>query len=212
MIKKFIKKIIILFSTLIAFIIRPSIAKYFSFIIDNIYTQYIVKQFKICGDNPLIQYSFTSTHGLKHISVGNDFYTASGLILEAYDSHLESTYNPEIVIGDNVRIGNDCHIGCVNKIIIGNNVLIASKVFITDHFHGETTAEYMNIPPNARKVISKGPVIIEENVWIGEGVAIMPNVRIGKNSIIGANAVVTKNLPNNCVFAGNPAKIIKKLN
>lgn len=211
MIKKFIKKIITLFSTFIAFIIKPSIVKYFLFIIDNIYTQYIVKQFKRCGKNPLIHYSCSSTHGLKYISVGNDFYTASGLILEAYDSHLDNIYNPEIVIGDNVRIGNDCHIGCVNKIIIGNNVLIASKVFITDHFHGETTAEYMAIPPNSRKVTAKGPVIIEENVWIGEGVAIMPNVQIGKNSIIGANAVVTKNVPENCVFAGNPAKMIKKL-
>lgn len=209
MIKEFIKKIIILFSTLIAFIIKPSIVKYFLFIIDNIYTQYIVKQFKRCGENPLIQYSFTSKQGLKYISVGNDFYTASGLILEAYDTHLESTYNPEIVIGDNVRIGNDCHIGCVNKIIIGNNVLIASKVFITDHFHGETTTESIKLPPNSRKVISKGAVIIEDNVWIGECVAIMPNVKIGKNAIIGANSVVTKNVPENAVVAGNPAKILK---
>ena len=54
-------------------------------------------------------------------------------------------------------------------------------------------------------------MIIKDNVWIGEGVAIMPNVRIGKNAIIGANAVVTKDVPENTVVGGNPAKIIKQL-
>ena len=154
----------------------------------------------------------TSIYGLKYVSVGDDFYSASGLVLEAYDRHLESTYSPEIIIGDNVRIGNDCHIGCINKIIISNNVLIASKVFITDHFHGDTSVDSLKIPPNFRKVISKGPVIIEDNVWIGEGVVIMPNVRIGRNAIVGANAVVTKDVPENTVIGGNPARIIKFLN
>lgn len=211
MIKKFTKTIITLFSKLIAFIMSPLIAKGFAYVINSFYTQYIIKQFKMCGKNPFIQYSLTSTYGLEHISIGDDFYASSGLILEAYDTHHDNKYNPEIIIGNNVRIGNNCHIGCVNKINIGNNVLIASKVFITDHFHGDTTIESLKLPPNSRKVISKGPVIIEDNVWIGEGVAIMPNVRIGENAIIGANSVVTKDVPVNCVVGGNPAKIIKKL-
>jgi acetyltransferase-like isoleucine patch superfamily enzyme len=54
-------------------------------------------------------------------------------------------------------------------------------------------------------------VIIEDNVWIGEGVAIMPNVTIGANSIIGANSVVTKDIPKNSVVAGNPASVIKNI-
>ena len=65
--------------------------------------------------------------------------------------------------------------------------------------------------PSLRKLYSKGPVIIEDNVWIGEGVAILPNVIIGENSIIGANAVVTKDIPRNSVVGGNPAKIIRTL-
>ena len=58
---------------------------------------------------------------------------------------------------------------------------------------------------------SKGVVIIEDNVWIGDQACIMPNVIIGKGAIIGANAVVTKNVIPYSVVGGNPAKIIKQL-
>ena len=56
-----------------------------------------------------------------------------------------------------------------------------------------------------------GPVIIEDGVWIGDKVTILPNVRIGKNAVIGANSVVTKDIPENCVAGGIPAKIIKTI-
>jgi acetyltransferase-like isoleucine patch superfamily enzyme len=91
-------------------------------------------------------------------------------------------------------------------------VLLASKVFITDHYHGGIDSESIKIPPSTRIVQSKGPVIIEDNVWIGQGVAIMPDVTIGKNSIIGANAVVTKSFPPNSIIGGVPARLIKTIN
>ena len=102
-----------------------------------------------------------------------------------------------------------CHIGAINQIIIGDNVLIGSNVLITDHSHGINDDEDIDIAPSKRKLYSKGPVIIEDNVWIGENVSILPNVRIGKNSIIGANSVVLKDVPAYSIVAGNPAKVIK---
>lgn len=57
----------------------------------------------------------------------------------------------------------------------------------------------------------KGDIIIEDNVWLCEGVIVLSNVRIGKNSIIGANSVVTKNIPENSIACGIPAKVVKNL-
>ena len=103
------------------------------------------------------------------------------------------------------------HIGACNKIIIEDGVLIASRVFITDHYHGMTDYETLKIPPSERILYSKGNVIIEKEAWIGEGVAIMPGVRIGRNAVIGANSVVTHDIPAYAVAAGNPAKVISVL-
>ncbi len=145
------------------------------------------------------------------IAIGKNFTTLYNLRIEAWELYMGDRFTPTIVIGDNVCFNTDVHIGCINKVIIGNNVLIASRVYISDHSHGNIDADTLKINPIERKLISKGSVIIEDNVWIGEGVCILPNVTIGANSIIGANAVVTKSCSPNSVLVGIPAKVIKNL-
>ena len=66
--------------------------------------------------------------------------------------------------------------------------------------------------PGSPEFIGKGPVIIEDNVWIGDKATILSGVKIGKGAIVAANAVVTKDVPAYSVVAGNPAKIIRKVN
>ena len=105
----------------------------------------------------------------------------------------------------------DCHIGCINEVKIGARVLIASRVYISDHSHGGTTLKDLSVPPNERLLQSKGPVIIEDDVWLGEGVAVMLRVHIGNSSIIDVNSVVTKDIPPNSVAAGSPARVIKSI-
>lgn len=86
---------------------------------------------------------------------------------------------------------------------IGNSCMLAESVLITDsdwHDH------YHRIYPG--KV---APVVLEDNVWVGDRVTICKGVRVGKNSIIGAASVVTRDVPANCIAAGNPARVISEL-
>ena len=147
----------------------------------------------------------------KYISIGKGFNALYNLRLEAWDEFAGEKFTPQIIIGDNVIFNSDVHIGCIDRIEIGDNVLMASRIFIADCSHGHITKEALEYPPAKRPLVSKGPVIIEKNVWIGEGVAILSGVTIGENTIIGANAVVTSSLPPNCVAGGNPCRILKQL-
>ena len=103
-----------------------------------------------------------------------NFTSCSGLRVECIDSYRQYKFNLSLTIGNNVHFNYRCHIGCVNKIIIGDNVLIGSNVLITDHSHGYN--DYRDIEDIAacRYLYSKWSVIIEDNVWIGENVCILP--------------------------------------
>ncbi|RFZ85797.1 acyltransferase [Mucilaginibacter terrenus] len=147
----------------------------------------------------------------QYISIGKKFSALYNLRLEAWDKYADQNFTPQLTIGEWVSMGTDVHIGCINKVSIGNYVLFGSRIYISDHSHGAVSGDELHHPPINRSLISKGPVIIEDNVWIGEGVCVMPNVRIGRNAIVGANAVVTKDVPPNAVVAGVPARVIKVL-
>ncbi len=149
--------------------------------------------------------------GPQYMEIGNSFWCLNRLRLEAIDSYNNENFAPVIKIGDNVNINNDVHIACINRIEIGDNCLLASRIYISDHDHGSFNDESLKIAPSKRQLISKGPVIIKNNVWIGEGAAILANVTIGENSIVATNAVVTKDVPPNCIVGGIPAKIIKRI-
>lgn len=150
-------------------------------------------------------------HNGQYISIGDNFFAMPGCRIEAWDNYEGKNYNPIIKIGNDVSMNFDCHIGAIRYISIGNGVLFGSRVFITDHNHGSNLSSERDIQPNKRQLYSKGPVIIEDNVWIGEGAVILPNVIVGKGSIIGANAVVTKNVESYTIVGGNPARELKKM-
>lgn len=105
-------------------------------------------------------------------------------------------------------------IAACESITIGDNVLIASRVFISDHKHGSYNGQSPSVPsdPPEKRQLCSSPIVIEDNVWLGEGVAIMPGVKIGHGCVVGANSVVTKNLPEKTICVGVPAKIIKRYN
>lgn len=141
------------------------------------------------------------------ISLGDNFYAEFNLGLQAWTEYGEQKFSPEITIGNNVSMMENCQISCCNKIVIGDGVLFGANVFITDNFHGDSSFEQLKIPPMSRPLFSKGEVIIGNNVWIGRNVCVMPGVHIGDGAVIGANAVVTRDIPKYCIACGVPAKI-----
>ena len=154
--------------------------------------------------------------GPQYIKIGSGTCFADGLFLTAWDSYpaadgLQNLGTPVMEIGERCNFGAYNHFTCANKIIIGNGVLTGKWVTITDNSHGETDFDTLQTPPHKRKLVSKGPVIIEDNVWIGDKATVLPGVSIGKGAIVAANAVVTKDVPPYCVVAGIPAKIVKEI-
>lgn len=147
--------------------------------------------------------------GRDSISIGDTFYSYGNLRIEAFRLEKYNTRQKLINIGDNVAVGNYCHIGAINHIEIGDGVLMGSNVLITDHMHGNVGYSDLQLPPNSRELYSKGPVVIGNNVFIGDGAKIMPGVTIGEGAVIGSNAVVTHDVEAYSVVAGAPAVKIK---
>lgn len=176
----------------------------------SIYSYWIQLEFNTVGNNVYIGKMYF-LKGAKFISLADNVIISERCIFEVYDTYQNQRFQPKLSIGSNSHIGDDCHITCINNITIGNNVRMGRKIFITDNAHGASERALLDLAPNKRPLVSKGPVVIEDNVWIGELVSIMPGVTVGKGSIIGAGAVVTKDVPPYCVVGGNPAKIIKTL-
>ncbi|MPM51285.1 2,3,4,5-tetrahydropyridine-2,6-dicarboxylate N-acetyltransferase [bioreactor metagenome] len=125
----------------------------------------------------------------------------------------EGDNSKKLLIGKNCKLGDNVHIVANQKVIIGDNCLMASKIFISDTSHGDysdnSNDSFPHIPPDKRTLYTK-PVSIGNNVWIGENVCILLGVSIGDGCIIGANSVVNRDVPDNCIVAGSPAKAIKK--
>lgn len=188
--------------------IRYFYNKILSTIVDYIYTGCISKSIKI-SKGSIVRYPAVRISG-PGISLGNNSYIGKYGVVTTWTT--TQYLSPAILIGHGTNIGQHCHITAINKIVVGDGVLTGKYVTITDNSHGDITFDELLQDPNKREMCSKGPVIIEDNVWIGDKVTICPSVRIGEGSIIGANAVVTRDIPPYSVAAGNPAKIIKTFN
>ena len=121
--------------------------------------------------------------------------------------------------GNNIYFGNNCEVNmnCTflddNKIIIGDNALIAPNVQMYTAFHPTNAAERFGEPKEdgsfAFCKTQTAPIVIGDNVWIGGGVIIMPGVTIGNNVVIGAGSVVTKDIPDHVVAYGNPCRVMR---
>lgn len=149
--------------------------------------------------------------GRKYIDFGERLTTGVGCRFDSFPG--SDTNKKKLHFGKNVQINDYVHIVSMDNITIGNNVLMASHIFISDNIHGcykgsENDSD-PTIPPTQREYAT-APISIGDNTWIGEGVIIMPGVTIGMGCVIGAHSVVSKSIPDYCVAVGSPAKPIKK--
>lgn len=153
--------------------------------------------------------------GLSSVQMGEDFSAGPGLWLEAISRYKNQSFSPKIVIGDRVQISHYVHIAATHLVEIGDDVLIGSKVIITDHNHGQYSGEWHTSPligPTTRPLDQERSVVIGRNVWLGDGVVVTPGSSIGEGSVIGANSVVIGAIPPFAIAVGMPATIRKTFN
>ena len=155
--------------------------------------------------------------GIDHMYIGKGFTAGRGLWLEAVTDYPAAgqVFSPELIIGDRVNVGEYVHIGCNHRIVIGDDVLMGSKIYITDHNHGVYRGENLespDVPPVDRCLTENESVEIGDRCWIGEFVTILPGVTIGEGCIIGSHSTVTHDIPANSIAVGSPAKVIKQWN
>lgn len=173
-------------------------------IINNIYSLILTKLF--CSRFRLLRRPIY-IRGKKSIDGGNNLTTGYSCRFDLQGQ------KKTLILGNNISMGDYCHIVALNNVKIGNNVLMASKIFISDTDHGVLIGENQegpNIVPAERR-LTTGMVSIGDNVWIGENVVILSGAKIGSGCILGANCIVTGSIPDNSVVVGCN-KIIKRWN
>ena len=149
--------------------------------------------------------------GRRHMRLGRGMTCGRGCRFEAYPP---SGTGVVLRIGDQVQINDYVHITASQSVVLEDRVLLASRIYISDTSHGDYSSpepgEQSDPESTAKdRPLRTKPVLIRENAWLGEGVCVLPGVTIGRNAVVGANSVVTKDVADNTIVAGNPARTIK---
>tara|TARA_B100000780_G_scaffold182534_1_gene128100 strand:+ start:1266 stop:1688 length:423 start_codon:yes stop_codon:yes gene_type:complete len=134
--------------------------------------------------------------GKRHIDFGKRLVTGKYCRIECAYSARSSK---KLIFGNDVQINDRVHIDCVNSIVIGSNVTMASGIYIGDNKLTKLGKD---------RVYEASCVVIGDNTWIGENAIILPGVRLGNNCVVGAGSVVTKSFDNNAIIVGNPGRRI----
>ena len=178
----------------------------------NLYSAYIRHQFRQCGE---LKLGSTQLHlfGLRYMEFGDQVEMHFNARVQCIDyfQPTDQHFKPRLILHDHVVVQAMCHIGCIDRVEIGEWSTMGARCYITDHTHGGTSREELLLPPRKRPLVSRGPVKIGKYVHLGEGVCVMPGVTIGDYSVIGAGAVVTRDIPPFSIAVGSPAKVIKQI-
>ncbi len=159
-------------------------------------------QMRGCGQRAFIAWPFR-LDGANSIKLGDFSVVQAGSWV--YCISVEGV-PAQLTIGSRCVLGYNNHIAAVREVVIGDDVLTANNVYISDNLHGY---EDINTPVMQQPVRFKQSVHIGQGAWIGENVCVI-GASIGRNCIIGANSVVTRDIPDFSVAVGVPARVIKQ--
>lgn len=141
--------------------------------------------------------------GERRIVVGDGVFVGAGSWLQVLDGPGEDA---ALVLGNGTSIAGNCVLSAASSIRIGQRVLMARNVYVSDHRHAYDDP--------ARAVLDQGitnvrPVVIEDGAWLGQNVVVCPGVRIGRGAVVGANSVVRDDVPDHGVAVGAPATVVR---
>jgi acetyltransferase-like isoleucine patch superfamily enzyme len=174
-------------------------------VLSYVFTQvYYGWRFGRCAARTSVQKVDILTHP-KAIALGHHVCIRKHARLEAVGPW--NGQEPKLTIGDYTSIHLYFHCGAAESVKIGRRVLIAGRVYISDHDH---EYDHPVLAPMHTGLVT-APVVIEDEVWIGEGAVILKGVTVGRRSVIGANSVVTRDVPPYTVVGGVPAKVLKTI-
>lgn len=151
--------------------------------------------------------------GRRHINIGSGFRAGRMLWVEAVEGYGAQTFMPKLTIGQRVSCSDSVHIACAFELHIGNDVLMGSKVHVTDHNHGLYQGPGPQSSPQeppSERALHGASVHIGDRVFLADHVVVLPGSRIGNGVVVGANAVVRGTLPDNTLCVGAPARPIKR--
>jgi len=145
-------------------------------------------------------YCVLDAKGIKNggILIGNEVMISRNSILSCKGGTIE--------IGNHTNISQNCIIHSEESVKIGSDVIIAAYTYLVGG--GNHDYSRLDVPIIRQPSLSRGGIKIGDNVWIGSRVTILDGVIIGSGAVVGAGAVVTKDIPENCVVAGTPAKVV----
>jgi acetyltransferase-like isoleucine patch superfamily enzyme len=144
--------------------------------------------------------------GEERIAIGDHVFIGPGSWLQTLPDGENTSI--AVSIGKGTSVAGACVISAVRSVQLEENVLLARNVYISDHMHKYTDTE---IPVIAQGVEKIKPVLVKRGAWLGQNVVVCPGVTIGTGAVIGANSVVTRNIPDYCVAAGAPARVLKDI-
>ena len=172
---------------------------------------YFNLKYVVHGKNMLVL-GTVSINGPGKITIGDNFCMTNGDHINPISANLQGSFytdcaDAEICIGNNVGMSST-RMWIHNKLTIGNNVKIGACVLLIDT---DTHPIDYEVRRTSNEGTKSAPIVIEDDVWIGAHSIVLKGVTIGARSIIGAGSVVTKDIPSDCIAAGNPCMKIKKI-